>query len=217
MAKKPNKKDEEYSPKDLMDELFGGNESDLPIDGEDVYTIDMDLITKESNIMATSLISSVLRLYNNKEFVDEHPDFKKRIDTEIESLKRMYKMIKTDEEVHDHLVKAVSKSPGNASLYMSMIKLQEKITSLDGDIKRILDGLNKICNNYQMELNFEATKKGMDEETSYDETGVVTRGNKAFIDMMNAEKDSEGKFGDEPDDRNDEEPDLFNQYEEDPE
>lgn len=217
MAKKPNKKDEEYSPKDLMDELFGGNESDLPIDGEDVYTIDMDLITKESNIMATSLISSVLRLYNNKEFVDEHPDFKKRIDTEIESLKRMYKMIKTDEEVHDHLVKAVSKSPGNASLYMSMIKLQEKITSLDGDIKRILDGLNKICNNYQMELNFEATKKGLDEETSYDETGVVTRGNKAFIDMMNAEKDGEGKFGDEPDDRNDEEPDLFSQYEEDPE
>ena len=181
MARKKNS--ESYAPKDLIDDLFGGE--DLPTDGmEDVYTIDTDLITNESNIMATSLISSVLRLYNNKEFVDEHPDFKKRIDTEIESLKRMYKMIKTDEIVHDHLVQAISKNPGNASLYMSMTKLQEKISSLDGDIKRVLDGLNKICANYQMELNFEQTRKTSDEESSIDETGVVTRGGKAFVDMM---------------------------------
>ena len=161
---------------------------------EEVYTIDTDLIAKESNIMATSLISSVLRLYNNKDFVDEHPDFKKRIDTEIESLKRMYKMIKTDEIVHDHLVQAISKNPGNASLYMSMTKLQEKISSLDGDIKRILDGLNKICANYQMELNFEQTRKAAEDESSYDETGVVTRGNKAFVDLMNADLDDDDEF-----------------------
>jgi len=191
MAKKSN-----YTPKDLMDDLFGGD--DLPIDGvEDVYTIDTDLINKESNIMATSLISSVLRLYNNKDFVDEHPDFKKRIDTEIESLKRMYKMIKTDEIVHDHLVQAISKNPGNASLYMSMTKLQEKISSLDGDIKRILDGLNKICANYQMELNFEQTRKSTEDESSYDETGVVTRGNKAFIDLMNADLEDDDEFDEE--------------------
>lgn len=190
MAKKLNKEDN-YTPKNLMDELFGGG--DLPTDDmEDVYTIDTDLINKESNIMATSLISSVLRLYNNKDFVDEHPDFKKRIDTEIESLKRMYKMIKTDEIVHDHLVQAISKNPGNASLYMSMTKLQEKISSLDGDIKRILDGLNKICANYQMELNFEQTRKAAEDESSYDETGVVTRGNKAFIDLMNADLEDDG-------------------------
>lgn len=192
MAKKLNKEDN-YTPKDLMDELFGSG--DLPTDDmEDVYTIDTDLINKESNIMATSLISSVLRLYNNKDFVDEHPDFKKRIDTEIESLKRMYKMIKTDEIVHDHLVQAISKNPGNASLYMSMTKLQEKISSLDGDIKRILDGLNKICANYQMELNFEQTRKAAEDESSYDETGVVTRGNKAFIDLMNADLEDDDGF-----------------------
>lgn len=192
MAKKLNKEDN-YTPKDLMDELFGGG--DLPTDDmEDVYTIDTDLINKESNIMATSLISSVLRLYNNKDFVDEHPDFKKRIDTEIESLKRMYKMIKTDEIVHDHLVQAISKNPGNASLYMSMTKLQEKISSLDGDIKRILDGLNKICANYQMELNFEQTRKAAEDESLYDETGVVTRGNKAFIDLMNADLEEDDGF-----------------------
>ena len=197
MAKKTNK-DNSYTPKDLMDELFGPG--DLPTDDmEDVYTIDTDLINKESNIMATSLISSVLRLYNNKDFVDEHPDFKKRIDTEIESLKRMYKMIKTDEIVHDHLVQAISKNPGNASLYMSMTKLQEKISSLDGDIKRILDGLNKICANYQMELNFEQTRKAAEDESSYDETGVVTRGNKAFIDLMNADLEEEDDDFDELD------------------
>ena len=179
-----------------LDDLFG--DAPQTDNMEDIYTLDMDLISNESNIMASSLISSLLRLYNNKTFVDEHPDFKKRIDTEIESLKRMYKLIKTDEEVHDHLAQSIAKNPGNASLYMSLTKLQEKIIQLDDSIKKTLDGLNKLCQNFQMELNFEATRKEADPENTHDETGIVTRGNKVFIDMMNAEEDSLDLFK-EPD------------------
>ena len=35
-----------------------------------------------------------------------------------------------------------------------------------------------------MELNFEQTRKASDDESAYDETGVITRGGKAFVDMM---------------------------------
>lgn len=172
---------------DTFDDIFGG---DLPVDDmEDVYTLDLDYITNESNTIATSIISSILRLYNNKDFVEDHPDFKKRIDTEIESLKRMYKMAKTNEEIHDHLAQSIAKNPGNASLYMALTKVQDKIIQLDENIKKIMDGLNKICSNYQMELNFEATKKESGEEAVHDDSGLVTRGNKQFIDIMNAETD----------------------------
>lgn len=172
---------------DTFDDIFGG---DLPVDDmEDVYILDLDYITNESNTIATSIISSILRLYNNKDFVEDHPDFKKRIDTEIESLKRMYKMAKTNEEIHDHLAQSIAKNPGNASLYMALTKVQDKIIQLDENIKKIMDGLNKICSNYQMELNFEATKKESGEEAVHGDSGLVTRGNKQFIDMMNAETD----------------------------
>jgi len=184
--------------KSELEDLFGDA---LPLDGlaDDVYTIDTDLIANESNVMASTMISTVLRLYNNKEFVDEHPDFRKRIDTEIESLKRTYKMIKTNEVVHDHLVQSITKNPDNASLYMALTKLQEKIIQLDGDIKKIIDGLNKICSNFQMELNFEATRKDSENETSRDETGIATRGNKQFVDMMKADEDDDqlDLFGEE--------------------
>lgn len=179
--KKYNKEQDEY-PKDLLNDLFGGGE-DLPIDGQtdDFYVLDMDEIGRDANIMATSMISSVLRLYNNKDFVEDHPDFKKRIDTEIESLKKLYKMAQTNEIVHDHLAQAISKNSSNASLYMALDKVQARIMTVDHSIREILDGLNKICNNYQMELNFEAVKKGDDP----DEDGMAVRGGKAFIDMMN--------------------------------
>lgn len=184
---KKHKEYEEEYPKDMLSDLFGGE--DLPIDGqaEDFYVLDMDEIGRDANIMATSMISSVLRLYNNKDFVEEHPDFKKRIDTEIESLKKLYKMAQTNEIVHDHLAQAISKNSSNASLYMALDKVQARIMTVDHSIREILDGLNKICNNYQMELNFEAVKKGDDP----DEDGMAVRGGKAFIDMMNMPDDDE--------------------------
>lgn len=190
---KKHKEYEEEYPKDMLSDLFGGE--DLPIDGqaEDFYVLDMDEIGRDANIMATSMISSVLRLYNNKDFVEEHPDFKKRIDTEIESLKKLYKMAQTNEIVHDHLAQAISKNSSNASLYMALDKVQARIMTVDHSIREILDGLNKICNNYQMELNFEAVKKGNDP----DEDGMAVRGGKAFIDMMNMPDEDEDEIEDD--------------------
>ena len=164
---------------ELQQYLFGGNAENLGIpegvdldDLEDVYNIDIDVIGKDANTLAASNIQNLLRLYNNKEFTDEHPDFKRRIDTEIESLRMLYKMKHINEEVHDHLVNSIAKHPGNASLYMALDRMQGKMLSM---------------------LNF-ARDNDLDKggNTSELEDGsVMSRGNKSFIEQMRADDEQE--------------------------
>ena len=185
---------------ELQQYLFGENAEKLGIpegvdldDLEDVYNIDIDVIGKDANILATSNIQNLLRLYNNKEFTDEHPDFKRRIDTEIESLRMLYKMKHINEEVHDHLVNSIAKHPGNASLYMALDRMQGKMLSIDKQIREQIADFNKIITGYQMELNF-ARDNDLDKggNTSELEDGsVMSRGNKSFIEQMRADDEQE--------------------------
>ena len=185
---------------ELQQYLFGGNAENLGIpegvdldDLEDVYNIDIDVIGKDANTLAASNIQNLLRLYNNKEFTDEHPDFKRRIDTEIESLRMLYKMKHINEEVHDHLVNSIAKHPGNASLYMALDRMQGKMLSIDKQIREQIADFNKIITGYQMELNF-ARDNDLDKggNTSELEDGsVMSRGNKSFIEQMRADYEQE--------------------------
>lgn len=157
-------------------------------DMEDVYDIDIDLITKDADTLAASNVQNLLRLYNNKEFADTHPDFKRRIDTEIESLRKLYKMAKVNDYVHDHLVKSIAKSPDNASLYLALDRMQGKILAVDKQIRDQIASFNKIITAYQMELNF-----AMDNEisnnnttTNLDDGSIMTRGSKSFVEQMKA-------------------------------
>jgi len=186
MSKGGRTKNLQYgSVEDLFEDIPAGISVD---DAEDVYTIDIDLISQDAGTLAASNIQNLLRLYNNKEFCDEHPDFKRRIDTEIESLRKLYKMARVDEEVHDHLVTAISNHPGNASLYKSLDSIQGKILSIDKQIRDQINDFNKIITAFQMELNFGATDSQPgatpEQTTELEDGSVLSRGNKAFIEQM---------------------------------
>lgn len=193
-----------------MVDLFGDAEDlsmpeGLEVDDlEDVYEIDIDLIAKDANTLAASNVQNLLRLYNNKQFTDEHPDFKRRIDTEIESLRKLYKMAKVNEEVHDHLVHAIAKKPSNASLYMSLDRVQGKILAIDAKIREQIATFNKIITGFQMELNFAQDNDltGDPNQSSELEDGsVLSRGGKAFVEQMKARasKESNNNDGLDPD------------------
>ena len=166
-------------------------------DMEDVYEVDIDLISQDANTLAASNVQNLLRLYNNKEFTDEHPDFKRRIDTEIESLRKLYKMARVNEEVHDHLVTSITRNPGNASLYMALDRMQGKILAVDKQIRDQISNFNKIITSYQMELNFQNDNDlngGDNTSSELDDGSVMSRGSKAFIeDMKSKQATSEQK------------------------
>ena len=176
-----------------IEDLFEKTDKSFDMDGlEDVYDIDIDSIDEESNTKATGSINNLLKLYNNKEFIENHPEFKKRIDTEIESLRKLYKMSKVNETLHDHLAKSIANNPGNASLYMAVAKIQDKVLAIDKEIKTIMNEFNKLCTSYQTEINFQnATELEVGQPQEDKNGGISTRGSKAFIEQMNLLEDED--------------------------
>lgn len=168
------------------EELFEGIPTDPDIDGLQLVDIDFDGIEEAAKADAVALIENLSKFYYNEDFMKEHPTFKKRIDTDLESLRILFKMRKSDETAHDLIMKAIQGNSGNASLYKSLSEMQKTIISITTKIGDIIEGLNTLMKGYQLELNFDAVENDNDddvEESTY--TGGSThRGSKEFIEQM---------------------------------
>ena len=111
------------------EELFEGTPTDLDVDGMQLVDIDFDGIDESAKADAIALIENLEKFYYNDDFMKNHPTFKKRIDTDLESLRILFKMRKSDETAHDLIMKAIQGNSGNASLYKSLSEMQKTIIS----------------------------------------------------------------------------------------
>ena len=156
------------------------------VDGLQLVDIDLESINESAKTDAVSLIDNLSKLYYDEDFMKRNPTFKKRVDTDLESLRILFKMRKTDEETHDILIKAIAGNSGNASLYKSLTELQKTIISITTKICDIIDGLNNLMKGYQIELmnNSEDDEVKDDPDEDFDPTSTC-RGTKFFIEQMN--------------------------------
>ena len=167
------------------------------VDGLQLVDIDLESINESAKTDAVSLIDNLSKLYYDEDFMKRNPTFKKRVDTDLESLRILFKMRKTDEETHDILikrklvyflcyVKAIAGNSGNASLYKSLTELQKTIISITTKICDIIDGLNNLMKGYQIELmnNSEDDEVEDDPDEDFDPTSTC-RGTKFFREQMN--------------------------------
>lgn len=155
------------------------------IDAEEIEPIDMDEIDKSSENNAKTIIENILELYYNKEFAEQNPRLKKRIETELESLRILIKIRKADEAAHDIIIKAISQKPSNASLYKSLTEVQKTVISVTTKIDECLKGLQTLLKNYQLELNFkEDENTDNNEEEESQNNSNTYRGTKNFIEQM---------------------------------
>lgn len=172
------------------EELFEGIPTDPDIDGLQLVDIDFDGIEAEAKADAIALIENLEKFYYNEDFMKEHPTFKKRIDTDLESLRILFKMRKSDETAHDLIMKAIQGNSGNASLYKSLSEMQKTIISITTKIGDIIEGLNTLMKGYQLELNFDSVENANDnddeEEPSYNSS--THRGSKEFIERMSQQE-----------------------------
>ena len=167
-------------------DLFEESGIDMPkIDDMPLIEIDLDGIDNESKSAAADLVENISKLYCDENFLKQHPSFKKRIDNELESLRVLIKMRKTDEVAHDFLLKAIQGNSGNASLYKSLTEVQKTILSITTKMSEVITGLNTILKGYQLEINFEKEEKEAEEATSNPlEGSSINRGSKDFIKQM---------------------------------
>ena len=155
---------------------------DGDINGESLVTIDVDGIDSESLTDARDMVENLSKFYYDDNFMKNNPNFKKRVDSELESLRLLIKMRKADEQANDALLKAISANNNNASLYRSLTEIQKTIISITTKINEIVTGLNNMMKGYQLELNFESEEEDDEEPGEISKTSY--RGSKEFISRM---------------------------------
>lgn len=165
----------------MIEDIFDDDDLKVDIDGLQLVDIDIDGIDEASKQAAEEMVNNLSKFYYNEEFMKNNPNFKKRVDTELESLRILIKMRKTDEVVLDVLIKAISGNSNNASLYRSLTEIQKTILSITTKMNDVITNLNNLMKGYQLELDFD---KEPDEEQT-ETLNSQHRGSKSFIEMMN--------------------------------
>jgi hypothetical protein len=162
-------------------------EDDNIIDGIDIINIDIEGIGSEAESKAKLLFEDLTEFYYDPEFLKNNPNFKKRVDNDIESLRMLLKMRAADEVTHDVLIKAIAANSGNASLYRSLTQVQTTILSITTKIENIVNNLTTLIKGYQLELDFKQEQNAEDAELPADaeNSDTVHRGSKSFIEQMN--------------------------------
>lgn len=169
------------------DFIFGDN-SDI-LDGLEVVNIDIEGIGVDAENKAKILIEDLAKFYYDEEFLKSNPNFRRRVDNDMESLRMLLKMRAADEVTHDVLIKAIAANSGNASLYGSLTRIQDAMLKITTKIESIVNNLTSMIKGYQLEINWKSeqlNEEYMDEQEQEPENiNTQTRGSKAFIQQMN--------------------------------
>ena len=168
------------------DENFytGGLSVDEPIT-ESVY-IDMEEINRNAKNDSLFMLKDLAKIYGNERFMAEHPEYKKRLDLELESIRVLLKMRRSDEITHDILVKQIGLTPNVAGMYTALQKIQSAMVAIENKLDEKVRIVNGLLKNYQMELPFDQPEEVTTEEQSGESSGAGRyRGTKAFIMDMN--------------------------------
>ena len=160
--------------------------------GENLTIIDIEDIDNSSLSDAKDMVENLTKFYYNEEFIKQNPNFKKRIDSELESLRILIKMRKSDEKAHDALLNAISSNNTNASLYRSLTEIQKTIVSITTKIGEIVVGLNNMMKGFQLEFNFDEPEN--ESETLSKDKKNTHRGSKEFIKQMMDNIEEEGDY-----------------------
>lgn len=176
--------DMDFDPSDLID-----NE-------EDVVNIDTERIDNDSFREASELVENLKDIYADPEFMKANPKFSTRLKAEIENLRILIKMRKSDEVAHDILLCAISKNSSNASLYRSLSDIQRTILSTTSEMSTKVKEINAMLKNIQLELFKQDIKENVDPESGEVVNDVehqeqtTFRGSKDFIKQMREEIDN---------------------------
>ena len=148
---------------------------------EIIEDIHIDELSQEAVNMANSMVKNLSNIYYNDDFMSQHPKLKTRIDIELENLRILIKMRKTDETLHDIAAKAIAGNSSNASLYASVTRIQDNLLDIQKQMDQTITNLNNLLRGYQTEINFEQPVENENNTQQSEKLEGLSRGSKGFI------------------------------------
>ena len=175
---------------------------DLFVDPEGIVEdINIIEIEEEAKNASFALCRNLREVYFDEEFMRKNPRFKERLDVELESLRVLVKMRKSDEIAHDLCLRSIGMNTNNASLYKALSGIQSSMLSIQRQMDDTVKNINNLLKNVQLELNFDNNQQNNtqgQQEIPLDLN--TTRGSKKFIEMMNQELKQEAQMEIRPED-----------------
>lgn len=175
---------------------------DLFVDPEGIVEdINIADIEEEAKSASFALCRNLREVYFDEEFMKNNPRFKERLDVELESLRVLVKMRKSDEIAHDLCLRSIGMNTNNASLYKALSGIQSSMLSIQRQMDDTVKNINNLLKNVQLELNFDNNPQNNtqgQQEIPLDSN--TTRGSKKFIEMMNQELKQEAQLEIRPED-----------------
>lgn len=175
---------------------------DLFVDPEGIAEdINIADIEQEAKNASFALCRNLREVYFDEDFMKNNPRFKERLDVELESLRVLVKMRKSDEIAHDLCLRSIGMNTNNASLYKALSGIQSSMLSIQRQMDDTVKNINNLLKNVQLELNFDNNQQNNtqgQQEIPLDSN--TTRGSKKFIEMMNQELKQEAQLEIRPED-----------------
>ena len=175
---------------------------DLFVDPEGIVEdINITEIEDQAKSASFALCRNLREVYFDEEFMKNNPRFKERLDVELESLRVLVKMRKSDEIAHDLCLRSIGMNTNNASLYKALSGIQSSMLSIQRQMDDTVKNINNLLKNVQLELNFDNNQQNntqSQQEIPLDSN--TTRGSKKFIEMMNQELKQEAQVEIRPED-----------------
>lgn len=182
--------------------MKGKDIEDLFVDPEGIVEdINIADIEEEAKNASFALCRNLREVYFDEEFMKNNPRFKERLDVELESLRVLVKMRKSDEIAHDLCLRSIGMNTNNASLYKALSGIQSSMLSIQRQMDDTVKNINNLLKNVQLELNFDNNQQNNtqgQQEIPLDSN--TTRGSKKFIEMMNQELKQEAQLEIRPED-----------------
>lgn len=165
---------------------------DLFVDPEGIVEdIDVSEIEEQANNASFAMCKNLREVYFDEEFMKNNPRLKERLDVELESLRVLIKMRKSDEIAHDLCLRSIGMNTNNASLYKALAGIQSSMLSIQRQMDMTVKNINTLLKNIQLELNFDANTPAQEAQQEIKNDPNTTRGSKRFIEQMKEELEHE--------------------------
>ena len=166
------------------------NESD-PVLTDDIEEelempkLDLDLQVVEEDTLnkAKNIVEKLSGYYFDEIYIKNHPYIPCKIETEMQSIRRLLKMLTINEKAQDSIIMAIALSMSKSTLYQSLTSLQNSTLSIQKQLDDVVTKLEDIFRMMQEECQKSFEKKDKEDDGN---GKMVIKGSREFIEEMTA-------------------------------